>query len=521
MKRITTAAARHTGALRRLRSLFVVTLVAPLLAACVSAQRTEISVSNCTPDREGNLVDSNPCAHKFAELAESHDGPAEGRYRYTLYFAEFDDQGWSTVNGEDQMEAVIRSINGHFHGEKRPGDDPCVSQGDHGYAPVNFIVFVHGWKHTADVNDGNVVSFRRILREAAAAECRGAKREVVGLYVGWRGKSIDLGDLGNDINFPSFWTRKNAAADLAQGQVRELFFRLDVMADAVNAPYMRSLYEATRRNPRPRGEGGAGGKSGRPSVEEQRKKPIRMLLIGHSFGAHILLTSLGGSVLRNIASGIDDEHACDKPLQRDGDLVLLVNPAIEGTKFEPLFNAARKWKAPCYKAPMFVAVTSEGDWATRWLFPAGRWVSTFFESYPRGADERTADRSTFANDSRYQTHRLFRATDGEPSLSDRCKAWNASTDVATKVTAEYEHAQEFGRYVSTHGEAPPSRRQFCAGTVLSTLDKWNPEGWNKPVMVISASKELIADHNAIYGPQFVSFVRELYMDSLDPRFQAK
>ena len=42
--------------------------------------------------------------------------------------------------------------------------------------------------------------------------------------------------------------------------------------------------------------------------------------------------------------------------------------------------------------------------------------------------------------------------------------------------------------------------------------------WYAPILNITASKALIRDHNQIYDPRFVSFVRELYMDTLRQEF---
>jgi hypothetical protein len=42
----------------------------------------------------------------------------------------------------------------------------------------------------------------------------------------------------------------------------------------------------------------------------------------------------------------------------------------------------------------------------------------------------------------------------------------------------------------------------------------NGPEWRAPMLNIRATRDLIADHSDIYRPEFVSFVRELYMDTL-------
>ena len=461
--------------------LAALALAAAIAGGCgISAHRTQLATAEgCATLPDGAL---EPAAlQRCGAHVGEHSAGAD--YAYTLYFPEFDDQGWSTIAGErDQLEVVIDAIRERLQA-RAPGGaprHPCLAPAGP-FPSVHILLYVHGWKHDAAPADGNVLNFRRMVKEAARAECvRQGGREVSGIYVGWRGKAIELGPL-NDLNVPSFWTRKNTAAEVAQGRVRELFARIDAIADAVNAR----------------------------AREARREKAVRMLLVGHSFGAHVLLTSLGGSVLRNVAAGVEDTERCRNDLARDGDMMVLVNPAIEGTRFEALYEVARKWRGSCYKPPLFVAVTSDGDWATRSLFPLGRIVSTVIESYPQGAEEREADRGTFANRRRYQTHRLETSAQPWPE-GNRCAHW-AEASLAERVGAEYRNAMAFFEQVGREMRVPRERR-FCAGTVLTrNADR---ESWDAPIVVATVSKDLVKDHNAIYGERFMSFLRELYMDTL-------
>jgi len=67
------------------------------------------------------------------------------------------------------------------------------------------VVFVHGWKHNASAEDENVASFRKLLPKVAKMT---PTRRVIGVYVGWRGLSIDWGDWLTNI---SYWDRKATA----------------------------------------------------------------------------------------------------------------------------------------------------------------------------------------------------------------------------------------------------------------------------------------------------------------------
>src|SRR5215472_8482493 len=101
---------------------------------------------------------------------------------YTLGFVEFDDQGWlygtTGTNNQLQIDLVSKSI-----------------QSEMATNPLLIVVFVHGWKHNASGDDGNVEMFHSILERLGRLEhARSAKekanhRRVFGVYVGWRGLS--------------------------------------------------------------------------------------------------------------------------------------------------------------------------------------------------------------------------------------------------------------------------------------------------------------------------------------------
>jgi len=459
-------------------------------------------IEHCTTDRSGALAAEAPvaCSRTFAEINDS--GRAEGTFRYTLYFIEFDDQGWTfpaAHDGRSEMDRVLAALRDRLGKAHDAVKDGCVS----GDGKVNLILYVHGWKHDASANGSNVMSFRQLLREVAVAECNGAgyKREVVGIYVGWRGRSLDLPEPLIDM---SFWDRKSTAIDVAQGSVRELFARLDAIVDGANGEWL------------------AHAKVGAATVQS---KPVRMLFIGHSFGGHILLTALGGSIIRNLAAY--DEHldgkerdGCIGPrLQRDGDMVVVVNPAIEASRFEPLFAIARNWRYRCYRAPMFVSVTSKADKATKIAFPIGRLLSTLFESYT-SESEKQADRRSLGHDRSFITHELGLRRDFNVALPqpiEECANWDPRGNLVQSILAEYHNERTFASSILTQWN-PVVPRAFCGGTILVPLSGLE---WRAPILNISASKSLIADHSDIYGPAFVSFIRELYMDSLIPSFQLR
>lgn len=73
------------------------------------------------------------------------------------------------------------------------------------------VVFIHGWKHNAGRDDGNVASFNKALANLASSGVLG-KRRLVGLYVGWRGKSMH-GLYSENL---TYWDRKAVAEEVGR-----------------------------------------------------------------------------------------------------------------------------------------------------------------------------------------------------------------------------------------------------------------------------------------------------------------
>ena len=130
--------------------------------------------------------------------------------RFDLAFAEFSERG--NAFDDARVEAVLAKI-----AAKARADG------------VVLIVFVHGWKHNASEDDPNVLSFKDsletmtgVLGSSFAGTALGSRR-LVGVYVGWRGASIEL-PLLKEL---TFWDRKAVAEELGSGGVTRLLLDLD------------------------------------------------------------------------------------------------------------------------------------------------------------------------------------------------------------------------------------------------------------------------------------------------------
>jgi hypothetical protein len=133
---------------------------------------------------------------------------------YHLSFVEFDDQGWFA--DRKQMEALFSLLRRLEQEDKKVGQS----------GQVLLLLYAHGWKHNASQCDDNVICFSRLLERMDILERKlnpGSRRQVVGVYVGWRGLSLDAGPLTN----VTFWTRKSTAERVGRGGVTELLIRLN------------------------------------------------------------------------------------------------------------------------------------------------------------------------------------------------------------------------------------------------------------------------------------------------------
>ncbi len=126
------------------------------------------------------------------------------------------------------------------------------------------VVFVHGWKHNAKATDDNVLDFRWLLQKTAKLRAKGRlpkSRKLLGIYIGWRGLSLNLEPLTN----VTYWDRKQVAHQVGKGGVTEFLLRLERMVID-------------------------------PNDSENENKNL-LLITGHSFGGTIVLSSLNEGLL--------------------------------------------------------------------------------------------------------------------------------------------------------------------------------------------------------------------------------
>ena len=484
------------------RRILLFILIGAGLSACVTPQlyrpRTVEPVTGgsfrdhvCEASAQNTCADAALVHRHFSYEGKPHD--------YYLGFVEFDDQGWFW--DRKQMEALLRLLHQQQQAEKNE---------------FLIILYAHGWQHNADACDNNVVCFQRVLERFKVLESqgRGTPRTVVGVYVGWRGRSLSA-DL-TLLDKLSFWQRKNSAQRVGNGGVTQLLSALDEFRRFKN-----------------------------PDREHTK---TQFLIAGHSFGGKVVYSAIKGQLVANATRMERANNGLTYPTATGfGDLVVLVNPAFEGSLHEPLHDAAANRCFPEAQQPALLIVTSETDYATRMAFPIGRWFNTRFQALSaRRSDPEQSEAivKTVGHLDRYRTHTLSlidpsqdRHEQGDGDAACGCPllspigAYDVAADTAfiraLDRTARAPVRDTAARYRLT--DEGSTEREFRYGDNL-LLTRESPADYdpdqahrvgeyapNHPYLVIRARKELIRDHGDIYDEDFVDFVRRFYLRHINER----
>jgi hypothetical protein len=465
----------------RLRtSLPALALAAVLLGGCVpnAPYRTTAGICDTPGCRTGSI--------------ERHVLNADPPIEYLLAVVEFDDQGAKQL--PEQMDALFAQLKA-----ESAAQDLCL------------VVFVHGWQHNAQYDDTNMQEFRLLLEQLARTEGQhpgaawGRPRKAVGIYAGWRGKSLDAGDL-SDL---TFWNRKDAAQRVALGSVRELLGRARALHDTLDrTTWSGRLLQA-----------------GAPVPPGEKLRSTRLLTIGHSFGGLIVYTAVAQYFTDRAAAAataieLGDAQDADKAIPPYGDLVVIVNPAVEAISWEPIRQIVEDRKARDFapnQNPVFVEVTSTADDATGIAFPLGRSLDTVSESFT-SSEERREAQVAFGHYEPFLTHDLINVPGAAapqwvaalPARLAQVSPAEASVAGAALEQVECEARAKFEAEWRRDGYLLPGwTRQFSAGARLKHLAEsgYDP---NDPFWIVSTNASMIAGHSDINEPQFVNFVSELY-----------
>jgi len=411
-----------------------------------------IFISGCAPDHIYRNV-YNECISTLDNTCVEHSiqiHDQDKNSEYQLSFVEIDDQG--QLRDRKQMKALLDQIY-------------KVAAFDN----VLLNVFVHGWHHNAAPGDSNIDGFKENLRKLSLIEHQYSQdnkykpRKVIGIYVGWRGESIDFPGL----RYTTFWDRKSTAEDVGYLGISELLLKLEEVTNVKNTqpPKFRS----------------------------------RLVIIGHSFGGAVVYNATSQILASRFINSKPGKNFSGA-VQGFGDLIVLLNPAFEAAQFSPLYDLAQ---ARCSylgsKKPRLAILTSETDYATKYAFSAGRIFSTFLETHNTVEreecngkrklilDEGDADRTTVGHFEPLLTHTLTLADTNEATQKSKTDpspmTWNQQ---------QQETSQQYGNMILTH---------------LEKTAMYNP------YLNIQVSQEIMDGHNDIFGDNLMDFIRMLIISS--------
>ncbi len=229
------------------------------------------------------------------------------------------------------------------------------------------FVYVHGWKdNAAEVQPGSAPKDFEKFESALSflgASARTADGKpgipIIGVYIGWRGQSLRGPDW---FTFLSYWGRRNAGNRVGGME----------LADTLNR-----IIETTNKE----------------------SELSRVMLVGYSFGARVLEHAIETHRVKLYDTGRG--QAMVRPRV---DLVLYVSSAndarlsmrrVEDLRQEPItvrhpdYDPAKctpdSADRICRAYPLLTAITSRGDWATKYLLPAANTVNLDKDSAPAPA----------------------------------------------------------------------------------------------------------------------------------------
>jgi pimeloyl-ACP methyl ester carboxylesterase len=343
-------------------------------------------------------------------------------------------------------------------------------------------VFVHGWLNNArypDAVNTDLNNFKYdVLAVMSQHETIAARREmrprrnVVGVYVAWRGKSL-AGPL-----FPfSFYDRRDAALRVADTQATVT---------------LRGLIEKTRENPR-----------------------SQIIVIGHSFGGLITERAMG-PVLITDAMKARTGAPLDTLLRSAADLVILVNPATNATRAlgdvwtlkqappiaPPRATVFHVGGKTISRKPLIVSLTSATDWATGIAFPLAEYIGGAFQSF-RGWGGTPMD-GIFPSE-----RTVYAKTMGHlPQI------W--SHDV-TFAKVSLPHADpETQPAAPCPPQAATGEICFIVGPDMFTMTPRNPRFNDTHYWIMQVPKSIINGHSDVWNPVWVNMLIGM-MESLGSR----
>jgi len=334
--------------------------------------------------------------------------------------------------------------------------------------------------HSRRVRDRETLHRLHLHEKARSAWAGGEERRIVGLYVGWRGDSRK----GKLLRNLTFFGRKNTAHKVGSDAVTEWIVRLkELQREKVNAERDRGLNYRTR-----------------------------LVIVGHSFGGALVFSATSQLLMERLAVA----DAREGPVEGLGDLVVLVNPAFEAARYQPLHaNITEPEREPPYgedQKPVLAVFTSTGDTATGNLFPLGRFLSAKKDDYRTdslGELEKRSNRSAVGHFSEFRTHHLAPNAGTPPPEKVNDEAEGCGCPYLPKAPEELRMTDQDMAEMEVELQRLRDERKSGGAMKFSTATLEPKQGSPfSPLLMVSVDDSIIQGHNDIYRPAFIKFLTD-------------
>jgi hypothetical protein len=277
-------------------------------------------------------------------------------------------------------------------------------------SPHYVMVFVHGWRNDARIGNANVADFReyaahaaRFIEDRATLNPQAPKPQVTAIFIGWRGARTDEFWLREKLGILGKWIGTVLA-------VPTLFDRKPV-SEAIAPSVLAGLRAVELRL-------GIAGEI--PSADSPPRNNInKMIVFGHSLGGNLLITALKEAYVKEVGKHKPGTYI--QPLL--GDLVVLINPAAEASKWMDIQRAVwqqifmslgERGTSDDYmsshsffrqdQSPVIISVTAARDWP-----PGGLRETDCFSPSPEAAAKEAQSRAVLDEGFEYDwaTYDLF------------------------------------------------------------------------------------------------------------------
>lgn len=344
----------------------------------------------------------------------------------------------------------------------------------HTRQPQYVMIYVHGWHHNAADDDINVSRFKDSLK---AIKARHRDYQVLGVYIGWRGETLSLPLLRN----LSFWERKAVSEEVGRNALLDFLLRVE---NAVKGGDARN----------------------------------RLLTLGHSLGASVVFTALNPLFMQRLTQPEDNS-----PRKGYGDLVVLVNPAFEATRFTALRDAAQRYEREFQfgeqQKPLLIIATSEADAITKNSFANSQVVSTLFETHrsyvpetedpveqPDPLSEWDLDTTSVGHLPAFITHRLL----SDPAATGQdVSCMSSSGWLHQAVQRRKQQQQQHGELANGEGWDSGSDLRLIDWLdvpKIQSLEHLKNSGVYNPYWVLQIHKNILPNHGFLTQKDFMCFV---------------